>query len=84
MVGYPPTLIASYKLTEKLREDMALANAQNVDPDAVTLARTLIETGQIGRMKAGRSQGNGPKVTYHAGPPDFPKSQPTRCTRKSE
>ena len=52
MVGYPPTLIASHRLTEKLREDMVSANAQNVDPDAVTLARTLMETGQIGRMKA--------------------------------
>ena len=52
MVGYPPTLLASQKLTKKLRADMATATAQGVDRDAVTLARTLIETGQIARMKA--------------------------------
>ena len=52
MVGYPPTLLASQKLTEKIHRDRASASAQGVDLDAVILARTLIETGQISTMKA--------------------------------
>ena len=52
MIGYPPTLLASQKLTKKIHRDRDSASAQGVDLDAVILARTLIETGQIQKMKA--------------------------------
>ena len=44
MIGYPPTLLASQKLTDKIHKDQDSASAQGVDLDAVILARTLIET----------------------------------------
>ena len=50
MIGYPPTLLATQQLAEKIHEDRARAKEQNVDPDAVALTRTLLETGQLSKM----------------------------------
>jgi hypothetical protein len=52
MVGYSPTLLASKHLAEKLSDDLEKARVLNVDPDAVTLATTLLATGQMAKMKA--------------------------------
>ena len=52
MIGYPQTLLASQTLTEQIQKDRALAAANGVDLDAMALARTMIETGQIQAMKA--------------------------------
>ena len=51
MVGYEPTLLASKSLAERLSKELEKAKAQNVDPDAVTLATTLLATGQMNKMK---------------------------------